>query len=40
MKLTKVKICNFRSFCNEETIDLEELTAIIGSNNSGKTTLL
>ncbi|PGZ63748.1 ATP-dependent endonuclease [Bacillus cereus] len=40
MKLTKVKIFNFRSFCNEETIDLEELTAIIGSNNSGKTTLL
>lgn len=40
MKLTTVKICNFRSFCGEETIDLEDLTAIIGANSSGKTALL
>ncbi|PEU81501.1 ATP-dependent endonuclease [Bacillus anthracis] len=37
MKLTKVKIYNFRSFHEEETIDLENFTAIIGSNSSGKT---
>ncbi|EDZ59123.1 ATP-dependent endonuclease of the OLD family [Bacillus cereus H3081.97] len=37
MKLTKVKICNFRSFHKERTIDLEDFTSIIGSNSSGKT---
>ncbi|NUJ08828.1 ATP-dependent nuclease [Bacillus paranthracis] len=40
MKFTKVRIYNFRSFREEEIIDLEELTAIIGSNSSGKTTFL
>lgn len=38
MKLKKVKIQNFRSFRKEEIIDVENFTAIIGANSSGKTT--
>jgi putative ATP-dependent endonuclease of the OLD family len=37
MKLTKVKICNFKSFSNEELICLEDFSAVIGANSSGKT---
>ncbi|MEA4825737.1 MAG: AAA family ATPase, partial [Clostridium sp.] len=38
MRLKKVKIKNFRSFRKEEIIDVENFTAIIGANSSGKTT--
>ncbi|WP_231506239.1 AAA family ATPase [Paenibacillus sp. UNC451MF] len=38
MRLAKVKLQNFRSFSEEEVITLSDLTAIIGSNSSGKTT--
>ncbi|MFL0554985.1 ATP-dependent nuclease [Paenibacillus barengoltzii] len=39
MKLAKVKIRNFRSFGDKETtITVSDLTALIGSNSSGKTT--
>lgn len=40
MKLDKVKIYNFRSFGEEQTITVDELTTIIGNNSSGKTTAL
>jgi len=41
MRLNKVKIKNFRCFGPAETvIDFENLTAIIGTNSSGKTALL
>ena len=38
MKLKKVKIENFRSFRKKEVIDIENFTALIGANSSGKTT--
>lgn len=40
MKLDKVKICNYRSFGEEQTLDIDELTTIIGNNSSGKTAAL
>lgn len=40
MKLTKVKISNYRSFEAEQVIDIDELTAIIGNNSAGKTAAL
>lgn len=41
MIITKLKIENFRCFGPEETsIELENLTTIIGSNSSGKTAIL
>lgn len=42
MKLSKIKIKNFRSFGQEETIIWvqNDLTGIIGANSSGKTSLL
>ncbi|GAA0852715.1 AAA family ATPase [Bifidobacterium pullorum subsp. gallinarum] len=41
MKLSKVKIKNFRSFGQEEeVIQIDELVALIGSNSCGKTTFL
>lgn len=41
MMITKLKIKNFRCFGPEETsIELENLTTIIGSNSSGKTAIL
>ncbi|RRJ66082.1 DUF2813 domain-containing protein [Paenibacillus oralis] len=41
MKITQMKISNFRSFSEEETVmDLQKLTAIIGANSSGKTALI
>ncbi|MGG1660885.1 ATP-dependent nuclease [Brevibacillus sp. NRS-1366] len=38
MKLVKVKIRNFRAFGEEEIISVSDLTTLIGSNSSGKTT--
>ncbi len=40
MKLEKVRICNFRSFGEEQVINIDELTTIIGNNSSGKTAAL
>ena len=38
MKLTKLKVFNYRSFGNEEQIvPINELTTFIGSNSTGKT---
>jgi len=38
MKLAKIKIRNFRSFGNEETIiNFDSITALIGANSTGKT---
>lgn len=41
MKLTKLKLYNYRSFGNkEQTINLNNLTSLIGNNSSGKTAAL
>lgn len=41
MKLTKIKLCNYRCFGSEEqTITIDDLTTFIGSNSSGKTAAL
>lgn len=41
MKLTKLKLYNYRSFGNDEqTISLNDLTTLIGNNSSGKTAAL
>lgn len=40
MKLEKVKLYNFRSFSEEQTICFDDLTTIIGSNSAGKTAAL
>ncbi len=41
MKLTKLKVFNYRSFGNEEQIvPINELTTFIGSNSTGKTAAL
>ena len=40
MRLTQVKIENFRSFGKEQVIDITNNTVLIGNNSSGKTTVL
>ncbi|WP_379946793.1 AAA family ATPase [Enterococcus devriesei] len=41
MKLTQLKISNFRSFSVfTETISLDPITGIIGHNSAGKTAIL
>jgi putative ATP-dependent endonuclease of OLD family len=41
MKLVKLRLCNFQSFPEKPvTIDLEELTFLLGPNGSGKTAVL
>ncbi|MBT2666146.1 AAA family ATPase [Bacillus sp. ISL-4] len=40
MKLKSVKIRNFRGYKNETTIEFNELTAFIGKNDAGKSTIL
>ncbi|PLY09215.1 MAG: lantibiotic ABC transporter [Arcobacter sp.] len=40
MKLDAVKIKNFRGYRNEITIPISNLTALIGKNDAGKTTVL
>ena len=40
MKLTKIKIQNYRCFGEEQIIDFDDLTAFIGNNCSGKTTAM
>lgn len=40
MKLTKLRIKNFRTYKNEVTIDFDNLTAFVGKNDAGKSTIL
>lgn len=40
MKLSRVRIRNFRCFKNETSIDFEDITALIGKNDSGKSTVM
>ncbi|HBV85511.1 MAG TPA: hypothetical protein DEF42_02335 [Desulfosporosinus sp.] len=41
MKISKLKICRFRCFGDEEeTINFDDLTSLIGNNSSGKTAAL
>jgi predicted ATP-dependent endonuclease of OLD family len=40
MKLTQIKIKNFRIFKEEVTIDIYDFTSLIGANNCGKSTIL
>lgn len=41
MKLLKIKLCNYRCFGqNEQTIFIDDITAFIGNNSSGKTATL
>lgn len=40
MRLSQVKIENFRSFGEEQVIDIANNTVLIGNNSSGKTTVL
>lgn len=37
MKLDKVKLCGFRCFKDEVVVQIDDLTAMIGKNSSGKT---
>lgn len=39
MRLTQLKVKNFRCFKNEVIVDFGNLTAIIGKNDSGKSSL-
>ena len=40
MKLKSFSIRMYRSILNSENVDLEDLTVIVGKNESGKTSLL
>lgn len=40
MKVSQVKISNFRSYSDEVVIDLNNLTAFVGKNDIGKSTVL
>ncbi len=40
MKLTRLRLRNFRCFQEEISIDFEDITALIGRNDSGKSTLM
>ena len=40
MKLTKLKLKNFRTYQEEITIELDNLTAFVGKNDAGKSTIL
>lgn len=41
MKLSKIIIKNFRGYCGEHIIDIEnDITALIGKNDAGKSTVL
>ena len=40
MKLTQIKINNFRTISSEMTLDLQKKLTIVGPNNSGKTNIL
>lgn len=40
MKLNSITIQNFRSYRNEVTIDFDDITALIGRNDAGKSTIM
>lgn len=40
MRLKAIKLKNFRSYINEVTIQIDNLTAIVGKNDAGKSTIL
>jgi len=40
MKLARLRVRNFRCFQEEISIDFEDITALIGRNDSGKSTLM
>lgn len=40
MKITKIKLENFRSYKNEVTVDFSDLTVFVGKNDIGKSTIL
>ncbi|QQV04260.1 MULTISPECIES: ATP-binding protein [Chryseobacterium] len=40
MRLKAIKLKNFRSYINEVTIQVDNLTAIVGKNDAGKSTIL
>ena len=40
MKLIQVRLRNFRCFKQETSIDLEDLTALVGKNEAGKSTVM
>lgn len=40
MRMTKMKIKNFRGYQEETTVDFNQFTAFVGKNDSGKSTIL
>ena len=40
MKIKKLKLKNFRGFCDEIEVDFDNLTAFVGKNDVGKSTIL
>ena len=40
MQIKTVKLKNFRGYKNETTINFENLTVLVGKNDSGKSTVL
>ena len=40
MKLARLRIRNFRCFRNETSIDFDDITALVGRNDSGKSTIM
>lgn len=40
MKLRRLRIRNFRCFQNETAIDFDDVTALVGKNDSGKSTIM
>ena len=40
MRLTELKIANFRGYRDEVVVGVDRLTALIGRNDSGKSTVL
>lgn len=40
MRLREIRVHNFRSFGNETSIKVEDLTALVGNNSSGKTSIM
>lgn len=40
MKLKEIKLQNFRSYCEETCVPVDDLTVIVGRNDAGKSTVL
>ena len=40
MKLARLRLRNFRCFRDEITIDFNDITAFVGQNDSGKSTIM